>query len=171
RTRRADGPAGKPAGEERKRRGEKGERRREAEGTTRADCESLGIGIGDFVAGDPRPEGTESGNRRARHLEDKAGVAALRAALKSIVDSGAEPLIDCHPLFTNTEETGTGAAGVLPWDVSEVVGIDIRPVAPGQHSSGHAVSVAMRGTGGTSVYHLSRHLLLLGVDNDLPVRP
>ncbi|MCK9691658.1 osmoprotectant NAGGN system M42 family peptidase [Pseudomonas syringae] len=138
--------------------------------TTRADCESLGIGIGDFVAFDPLPEFTESGHISARHLDDKAGVAALLAALKSIVDSGAEPLIDCHPLFTITEETGTGAAGVLPWDVSEFGGIDIAPVAPGQHSSEHAVSVAMQDSGGPYDYHLSRHLLRLGVDNELPVR-
>ncbi|RMR14595.1 Glutamyl aminopeptidase family, clan MH [Pseudomonas amygdali pv. ulmi] len=138
--------------------------------TTRADCESLGIGIGDFVAFDPLPEFTESGHISARHLDDKAGVAALLAALKSIVDSGAEPLIDCHPLFTITEETGTGAAGVLPWDVSEFVGIDIAPVAPGQHSSEHAVSVAMQDSGGPYDYHLSRHLLRLGVENEMPVR-
>ncbi|GFM54219.1 peptidase M42 [Pseudomonas cichorii] len=138
--------------------------------TTRADCESLGINIGDFVAFDPLPEFTESGHISARHLDDKAGVAALLAALKSIVDSGEEPLIDCHPLFTITEETGTGAAGVLPWDVSEFVGIDIAPVAAGQHSSEHAVSVAMQDSGGPYDYHLSRHLLRLGVDNELPVR-
>src|SRR5690606_26198705 len=87
------------------------ELRLDAYATTKADCESLGIGIGDFVAFDPLPEFTESGHISARHLDDKAGVAALLAALKAIVDSGAEPLIDCHPLFTITEETGTGAAG------------------------------------------------------------
>jgi putative aminopeptidase FrvX len=57
-------------------------------------------------------------------------------------------LIDCHPLFTITEETGSGAAAALPWDVSEFVGIDIAPVARGQHSSEHAVSVAMQDSAG-----------------------
>jgi peptidase M42 family hydrolase len=137
---------------------------------TRADCETLGVNIGDFVAFDPLPEFTESGHISARHLDDKAGVAALLAALKAIVDSGVEPLIDCHPLFTITEETGTGAAGALPWDVSEFVGIDIAPVAPGQHSSEHAVSVAMQDSGGPYDYHLSRHLLRLATENTLPVR-
>jgi peptidase M42 family hydrolase len=146
------------------------ELRLDAYSTTKADCESLGVGIGDFVAFDPLPEFTESGHISARHLDDKAGVAALLAALKAIVDSGVEPQIDCHPLFTITEETGTGAAGVLPWDVSEFVGIDIAPVAPGQHSSEHAVSVAMQDSGGPYDYHLSRHLLRLGAENDLPVR-
>ena len=81
---------------------------------TRADCDSLGIGIGDYVAFDPLPEFTESGYISARHLDDKAGVAALLAALKAIIDSGEPLLIDCHPLFTITEETGSGAAAALP---------------------------------------------------------
>lgn len=146
------------------------ELRLDAYAATRADCDSLGINIGDFVAFDPLPEFTESGHISARHLDDKAGVAALLAALKAIVDSGVEPLIDCHPLFTITEETGTGAAGGLPWDVSEFVGIDIAPVAPGQHSSEHAVSVAMQDSGGPYDYHLSRHLLRLGAEKELSVR-
>ncbi|MDH0638529.1 osmoprotectant NAGGN system M42 family peptidase [Pseudomonas sp. GD03860] len=138
--------------------------------TTRADCQSLGIDIGDFVAFDPLPEFTESGHISARHLDDKAGVAALLASLKAVVDSGAQPLIDCHPLFTITEETGSGAAAALPWDVSEFVGIDIAPVAPGQHSSEHAVSVAMQDSAGPYDYHLSRHLLKLARENELPAR-
>jgi peptidase M42 family hydrolase len=146
------------------------ELRLDAYSATRADCESLGVNIGDFVAFDPLPEFTDSGHISARHLDDKAGVAALLTALKSIVDSGVEPLIDCHPLFTITEETGTGAAGVLPWDVSEFVGIDIAPVAPGQASNEHAVSVAMQDSGGPYDYHLSRHLLQLGLENELPMR-
>ena len=137
---------------------------------TRADCQTLGVDIGDFVAFDPLPEFTESGHISARHLDDKAGGAALLASLKAIVDSGAQPLIDCHPLFTITEETGSGAAAALPWDVSEFVGIDIAPVAPGQHSSEHAVSIAMQDSAGPYDYHLSRHLLKRARDNELPAR-
>ncbi|MGV8919974.1 MAG: osmoprotectant NAGGN system M42 family peptidase [Pseudomonas sp.] len=146
------------------------ELRLDAYSNTRVDCEKLGINIGDIVAFDPLPEFTESGHISARHLDDKAGVAALLTALKAIIDSGAQPLIDCHPLFTITEETGTGASGVLPWDVSEFVGIDIAPVAPGQQSSEHAVSVAMQDSGGRYDYHLSRHLLHLGAEHQLPLR-
>lgn len=146
------------------------ELRLDAYSTTRADCESLGISIGDFVAFDPLPEFTESGHISARHLDDKAGVAALLAALKAIQESGLEPEIDCHPLFTITEEVGSGAAAALPWDVSEFVGIDIAPVAPGQHSTEHTVSVALQDSGGPYDYHLSRQLLRLAAENDIPVR-
>ena len=137
---------------------------------SRADTCALGVNIGDFVAFDPMPEFTESGYISARHLDDKAGVAALLAALKAIVESGQEPPIDCHPLFTITEETGSGAAGALPWDVSEFVGIDIAPAAKGQESSEHAVTVAMQDSGGPYDFHLSRHLLRLAGEQGIPVR-
>ena len=138
--------------------------------STRADGESLGIGIGDFVAFDPLPEFCDSGHISSRHLDDKAGVAALLTALKLIVESGIEPEIDCHPLFTITEEVGSGAAAALPWDVSEFVGIDIAPVATGQQSNEHSVSVAMQDSGGPYDYHLSRHLLRLAAEHEVPVR-
>ncbi len=128
------------------------------------------MAIGDFVAFDPLPEFTESGHISARHLDDKAGVAALLAALKAIVEAGQVPPIDCHPLFTITEEVGSGAAGALPWDVSEFVGIDIAPVAEGQNSSEHSVSVALQDSGGPYDFHLSRHLLRLGERHDIALR-
>lgn len=131
---------------------------------------ALDINIGDFVAFDPLPEFTESGYISSRHLDDKAGVAALLTALKMIKASGAEPQIDCHPLFTITEEVGSGSAAALPWDVSEFVGIDIAPVAAGQHSSERCVSVAMQDSGGPYDYHLSRHLLRLAEIGEIPVR-
>lgn len=146
------------------------ELRLDAPTASRAESEALGVQVGDHVAFDPLPEFTDSGYISARHLDDKAGVAALLCALKLLRDSGLTPPIDCHPLFTITEETGTGAAAALPWDVSEFVGIDIAPVAPGQHSSEHAVSVALHDSGGPYDYHLSRHLLQLAECNAIPVR-
>ncbi|MCO6057739.1 osmoprotectant NAGGN system M42 family peptidase [Pseudomonas sp. MOB-449] len=146
------------------------ELRLDAYSTTRADCESLGVGVGDFVAFDPLPEFTESGHISARHLDDKAGVAALLTALKGIAAAHLVPPIDCHPLFTITEEIGSGSAAALPWDVSEFVGIDIAPVASGQHSSEHAVTVALQDSGGPYDFHLSRHLLRLGEAHAIPLR-
>lgn len=136
----------------------------------REQCQALGVEVGDFVAFDPLPEFTESGHISARHLDDKAGVAALLAALKAIQESGLELPIDCHPLFTITEEIGSGASAALPWDVSEFVGIDIAPVAPGQQSSEQAVTVALQDSGGPYDFHLSRQLLRLAAEHDIPVR-
>jgi peptidase M42 family hydrolase len=146
------------------------ELRLDATTKSRSETEYLGVRVGDFVAFDPLPEFTESGYISARHLDDKAGVAALLTALKMIQEAGIVPPIDCHPLFTITEEVGSGAAGALPWDVSEFVGIDIAPVAPGQQSDEHRVSVALQDSSGPYDYHLSRHLLRIAERNSIPVR-
>ncbi len=146
------------------------ELRLDARTHSRADTVALGINVGDFVAFDPLPEFTEDGFINARHLDDKAGVAALLTALKAVVESGREPPIDCHPIFTITEETGSGAAAALPWDVSEFVGIDIAPAAKGQQSTEHTVSIALQDSGGPYDYHLSRHLLKIAGEHDIPAR-
>src|SRR3989338_7709876 len=113
------------------------ELRLDAYSSTHADCESLGIAIGDFVAFDPLPEFTESGHISARHLDDKAGVAALLTALKALVESGAEPPIDCHPLFTITEEVGSGAAAAPPPGGGGVVVFYNPPPPPPPHPTTH----------------------------------
>ena len=55
---------------------------------SREDLEKLGVNVGDFVAIDPQPEITPSGYIASRHLDDKAGVAALLAALKALLQQG-----------------------------------------------------------------------------------
>ena len=54
---------------------------------TAEDARALNIQIGDFVAFDANPEVLENGYIVSRHLDDKAGVAAVLAALKAVVDS------------------------------------------------------------------------------------
>ena len=45
-----------------------------------------------------------------------------------------------------------------------------RPAAKGQASSEHAVTVAMQDSGGPYDFHLSRHLLKLATEHEIPVR-
>lgn len=136
----------------------------------RADTEAHGVAVGDFVAFDPLPEFLDTGYISSRHLDNKAGAAALLTAIKHVVDTGAELPMDCHPLFTITEETGSGTAGAMPWDVSEFLGVDIAPVAPGQSSTEHTVTVCMHDSSGPYDYHLSRHLLNLCERDNIPVQ-
>ncbi|MDX1485196.1 MAG: M20/M25/M40 family metallo-hydrolase, partial [Alphaproteobacteria bacterium] len=77
-----------------------------------ADVKALGINIGDTIAIDPGTEFTGNGFINARSLDDKAGVAAVLAAAKTIKDSGAELAMDCHLLFTISEEVGVGASHI-----------------------------------------------------------
>jgi len=134
------------------------------------DLRSAGFHVGDFVAVDPQPEFSEAGFINARHLDDKAGVAVVLAAAKALIESGAHLPIDCHLLFTISEEVGSGASHVLHRDVAEMVTVDSAPSAPGQNSSEFEVTVAMQDSHGPFDYHLSHKLLALCRQHDIPHR-
>ena len=68
------------------------------------DLQRLGINIGDFIAIDPSTEIHPNGFINSRHLDDKAGVATILAAAKSIQDTNATLPVDCHLLFTISAE-------------------------------------------------------------------
>jgi peptidase M42 family hydrolase len=125
---------------------------------TAADLAAQGYRIGDYVAVDPQPE-VVNGFINSRHLDDKAGVAAMLAAAQAVVHAGAEILIDSHLLFTISEEVGTGASAVLHGDVAEMVAIDNATPAPGQNSRERGVTIAMADSTGPFDYHLTHRLL------------
>jgi peptidase M42 family hydrolase len=131
------------------------------------DLLSLGIHIGDFVAFDPRFERSLSGYLVSRHLDDKAGVACLLGAAKAIQAAQITLPLDCHLLFTISEEVGSGASAVLHGDVAEMVAIDNATPAPGQNSQELGVTVAMADSTGPFDYHLTHMLLGLCRDHDI----
>ena len=73
------------------------------------ELEALEIHIGDYVAIDPQTEFFENGYVVSRHLDDKAGVATVLAAAKAVVQMTTPTPVDCHLLFTISEEIGSGA--------------------------------------------------------------
>ncbi|CAN5195825.1 osmoprotectant NAGGN system M42 family peptidase [soil metagenome] len=129
--------------------------------TDRAGLEKLGFHVGDFIGVDASPEISPSGFINARHLDNKAGVAAMLGAMKATVESGNPLPVDAHMLFTISEETGSGASAVLHGDVAEMVSIDNGVVAPGQASRERGVTVAMGDSSGPFDYHLTHALLHL----------
>ena len=130
-----------------------------------AGLRALGIDIGDFVALISQPTITPTGYVKARHLDDKAGVAAVMAALKRLVESGASLPVETQVLITCTEEIGHGASHGLRPEVAEMVGVDTAVVAPEQASREDAVCVAMGDGVGPFDYHLSRRLSALAAEH------
>jgi peptidase M42 family hydrolase len=133
-----------------------------------ADVMALGVRVGDFVAFDAAPELLDNGFIVSRFLDNKAGVAALLAALKAVVDAGVPVPMDCQPVFTLSEEVGSGATAVLEADVSEVIGVDIAPVAAGQGASDFGVTIPMMDSAGPHDYHLTRRLLAICDEFGIP---
>jgi peptidase M42 family hydrolase len=133
-----------------------------------ADVSALGIQIGDFVAFDAGPELLANGYIVSRHLDDKAGVAAVLAALKAVVDSGVPVPMDCYVVFTLYEEVGAGARAVIESDVSEVIAVDIGPLAPGQGGRENGVTIPLMDSAGPHDFHLTRRLLALCEQHGIP---
>lgn len=129
---------------------------------------SFGIRVGDFVAFDPNPELLENGFIVSRYLDNKAGVAAVLTALKAVTEARVSIPMNCHPIFTLTEEVGSGARAVIQSDVSEVLGIDIAPVAAGQGSREQGVTIPLMDSAGPHDYHLTRRLLGLCEEFGIP---
>lgn len=117
------------------------------------------IQIGDFVAIDPVPEITETGYISARHLDDKAGCAALLAAAKAVIERKVKLPMQVNLLFTLSEEVGYGASSVLAGDVAEMVAVDNATPGPGQNATEFGVTLAMMDLSGPFDYHLTRMLI------------
>lgn len=135
---------------------------------SRADTEALGIDVGDMVAIDPQPEFLENGFIVSRHLDDKAGVAVMLAAIEALERAGATTPVDIHWLFTIAEEIGVGATSVLMPEVASMVAIDNGTTAPGQNSSEFGVTIAMADQTGPFDWHLTKKLVALCRENGIP---
>jgi peptidase M42 family hydrolase len=131
---------------------------------------ALGINVGDFVAFDVHPVITPSGYVNSRHLDDKAGVAAALGAFKALIDHEVRLPVAAHLLVTIAEEVGLGASSGLDADMAEMLSIDTAVVAPGQTSTEHTVNIAMQDSSGPFDYHLSRRLLRLCGEHNIPHR-
>ena len=132
------------------------------------DTRKLGVEIGDIVAIGPQPEFMDTGFIDSRHLDDKAGVASMLAALECMVREERTPTVDTWWLFTIAEEVGLGASSVLIPDVAAMVTVDNGTTAPGQNSSEFGVTIAMADQTGPFDWHLSRKLVQLARDHDIP---
>ncbi|MEJ2479978.1 MAG: osmoprotectant NAGGN system M42 family peptidase [Acidihalobacter sp.] len=126
------------------------------------DLRQAGIQVGDFIAVDTNLEINDNGYINSRHLDDKAGVAVLLGTVQAVQaakrDNGLTLPVDCHVIFTITEEVGAGASAVLPPSVAEMVSVDNGTNAPGQNSREFGATLAMADMTGPFDYHLTRHL-------------
>lgn len=132
-----------------------------------SDLEKLSIDVGDIVAIDPQPEFIDNGFIVSRHLDNKAGVALVLAALKAMQKEQIATPVDIHFLFTIAEEVGVGASSVMHPDVASMIAVDNGTSAPGQNSTEFGVTIAMADQTGPFDYHLNRKLVALCREHDI----
>ena len=124
------------------------------------DTRQLGILVGDFVSFDPRVEVT-NGFVRSRHLDDKACVACLLAAVHALHTAGQQPAQTTTLHISNYEEVGHGAAAGFPADLAELVTVDMAAVGEGQASDEFHATLCVKDSGGPYHYGLSQRLRAL----------
>jgi putative aminopeptidase FrvX len=138
------------------------------------DVRKLGIEVGDFVALDPRVE-VVNGFVRSRHLDDKACVACILAAVKALAAVGLKPAQTTHIFISNYEEVGHGAAAGIPAEVHELVAVDMAAVGTGQNSDEFHTTICVKDSGGPYHHGLSSRLRDLaeehGIDYKVDIYP
>ncbi|MFW5714633.1 MAG: M42 family metallopeptidase, partial [Brevefilum sp.] len=126
--------------------------------TTSADeTRSLGIEVGDFVVFDPRVEVT-NGFVRSRHLDDKACVACIIQAVKSLTEAGFSPKATTVLHISNYEEVGHGASAGIPSEVSELISVDMAAVGVGQASDEFHATLCVKDSGGPYHFELNKKM-------------
>ncbi len=131
------------------------------------DLEKLGIDVGDMVAFDTQSEFLDNGFIVSRHLDNKAGVAVMLAAIEALNRENATTPVDIHWLFTIAEEVGVGASSVLTPNIASMVTVDNGTTAPGQNSAEFGVTIGMADQTGPFDWHLTRKLVGLCRDHDI----
>jgi putative aminopeptidase FrvX len=143
--------------------------RLDARTSSKEETRALGISIGDPVAFDPRVEVT-NGFVRSRFLDDKACVANIVSAIKSLVDAGQRPTRTVYFHISNYEEVGHGASSGIPAEVAELLTVDMAVVGKGQASDEFHATLCIKDAGG--VYHegLNKKLRALAEQHGIPYK-
>ncbi|MES0359858.1 MAG: M42 family metallopeptidase, partial [Anaerolineales bacterium] len=138
--------------------------------TTDADqTRDLGIQVGDFVAFDPRVEAI-NGFVRSRHLDDKACVACILAAIKALHSAGLQPSQTTTFHISNYEEVGHGAASGFPPDLVELIAVDMAAVGEGQTSDEFHSTLCVKDSGGPYHHGLNQKLRQLAEEYQIPYK-
>lgn len=131
------------------------------------ELENLGVQLGDFVSIDTGTEVLENWYIFSRHLDDKAGVAALLNALRLIQEEGHQLPCTTYLILTVCEEIGDRGSAVLSQYVWELVTIDNGVQAGTQHSREFGVTERWGTRRGPFDLRLVLHLDRLCKENQL----
>lgn len=135
--------------------------------SSKEDVLKLGINVGDFVFFDPRTTITSSGFIKSRHLDDKAGVAAILAMAKHLVENNIIPNYTTNFFISNYEEVGHGASASIPENTFEFIAVDMAAPGEGQTSDEFSVTICAKDSTGPYDFGLRKRLVELAKEESL----
>jgi putative aminopeptidase FrvX len=124
---------------------------------------AIGIGVGSLVSIDSQVSVTETGFVNARHLDNKAAIVCVLAALQSGVDARGTRL-----LFSCAEELGVGLSRPMLIGIEEILNLDIAAQGEGQNACHDGVTVAMMDSQGPLHPAATQRLLALCREHGIP---
>jgi len=130
----------------------------------------LGIETGDFCFFDPRVEVTESGFVKSRHLDDKAGVAALLGAIFYLSEEKVVLPYETWFYISAAEEVGHGATSMLPANCFEFVAIDMGALGDGLAGDEYSVSICVKDSSGPFDYDLRKKIVNVAQRDKIPYK-
>ncbi len=133
---------------------------------TTEQVQQLGISVGDFVSFDPRVELT-NGFVRSRHLDDKACVACLVEAVRSLTSANLKPKQTTFIYINVHEEMGHFALTDFPVAITELLAVDMAAVGEGQASDEFHATLCVKDSSGPYHHGMSEHFRKLAEDHDI----
>ncbi|WP_284639876.1 M42 family metallopeptidase [Paenibacillus silviterrae] len=128
--------------------------------TSAAEVKALGISVGDIISFDPRTHFKPNGYIKSRHLDDKAGVAALFGLLGLFQREGIKPAYTLQLLISTYEEVGHGAAWI-PQEIEEMIAIDMGAMGADLTCTEYDVSICAKDSSGPYDYAMTSKLIEL----------
>ena len=119
----------------------------------------LGIEVGNYISFKPSVQISDSGFIKSRHLDDKAGIAAIYNMAKELLNRNVKPKNTVNFFISNYEEVGHGSSASIPENTSVFIAIDMAAVGEGQKSDEFSTTICMKDSSGPYDYETSKKLI------------
>lgn len=136
--------------------------------STRAEVESLGIQIGDFIFVEPRFTALPNGFIKTRYLDDKASVAILLEAMAALKAVELENTL--YFFISAYEEVGHGASAGVPAEVKEFIAVDMGAPGNDQNSSEFCVNICAKDSSGPYDLGIRERMVAICKENAIPYK-
>lgn len=126
----------------------------------------LGIEVGDYVSFDPRARFFDNGYIKSRHLDDKAGVAALFGFMEYLNTQNLQPKHTVKIFISVYEEMGHGSS-YIPGDIDELIAVDMGAMGDDLQCTEKHVSICAKDSSGPYDYDIVNQLVALSKEKDI----
>lgn len=132
---------------------------------SKQDVINLGIEVGNIIALEPRFE-MANGYIKSRFIDDKAAVAIMFNAMKTIALRKMKLSRKVYFYFSEYEEIGHGTS-YLPSGIKDILAIDIAPIGDEQTSDEKKVTIFAKDSRFPYHYEMTNELRKMAIDNKI----